>query len=158
MPETRDRLLLDAMLGKLATYLRMCGYDAAYALDRGAEADDAVLGLAVSEDRLLLTRDQHLANRTPESVLLTERDVTEQLRELAAAGFPLRLPAEPSRCGSCNGPVERVEPPARTPEYAPDPSDERVWRCGDCGQYFWKGSHWDAVAATLDGLSNGSEQ
>jgi len=27
----RDHLLLDVMLGKLATYLRMCGYDAAYA-------------------------------------------------------------------------------------------------------------------------------
>ncbi|MFW6382904.1 MAG: Mut7-C RNAse domain-containing protein, partial [Haloferacaceae archaeon] len=25
--------MLDAMLGKLATYLRMCGYDAAYVLD-----------------------------------------------------------------------------------------------------------------------------
>jgi len=37
-----DRLL-DTMLGKLATYLRMCGYDTAYALDEEAEADDALL-------------------------------------------------------------------------------------------------------------------
>ncbi|WP_424003422.1 Mut7-C RNAse domain-containing protein [Haloarcula salina] len=152
MFEARERLLLDAMLGKLATYLRMCGYDAAYALDRDAEADDAALALAVSEDRLLLTRDEHLANRAPESVLLRERDVTDQLRELAAAGLDLELPAEPTRCGVCNGPVERVESSARTPEYAPDAGDERVWRCADCGQHFWKGSHWDAVAATLDGL------
>ena len=28
-----DRLLVDVMCGTLATYLRMCGYDAAYALD-----------------------------------------------------------------------------------------------------------------------------
>ncbi|MBV0900810.1 Mut7-C RNAse domain-containing protein [Haloarcula salina] len=151
----RDRLLLDAMLGKLATYLRMCGYDAAYALDRDAEADEDALGLAVSEDRLLLTRDERLANRAPESVLLTERDVTDQLRELAVADFPLELPAEPSRCSACNGPVERVEPSERTPEYAPDASDERVWRCADCGQHFWKGSHWDAVAATLGDLESG---
>jgi uncharacterized protein with PIN domain len=34
------RLLLDAMLGNLATYLRMCGYDAADATDRGVEAAD----------------------------------------------------------------------------------------------------------------------
>jgi len=152
MAETRDRLVLDAMLGKLATYLRMCGYDAAYALDRDAEADDAVLGLAVSEDRLLLTRDEHLANRAPDSVLLTERDVTDQLRKLAAAGFDLSLPAAPTRCGVCNGPVERVEPSEQTPEYAPEPAAEAVWRCADCGQCFWKGSHWDAVGATLDGL------
>lgn len=35
-----DRFLLDAMLGTLTTYLRMCGYDAAYALDHEIEADD----------------------------------------------------------------------------------------------------------------------
>jgi len=40
-----DRLLLDTMLGKLATYLRMCGYDAAYALDEGVESDDALLAV-----------------------------------------------------------------------------------------------------------------
>jgi uncharacterized protein with PIN domain len=45
------RLLLDAMLGRLATYLRMCGYDAAYALDEGIEADDAVLDWARRDDR-----------------------------------------------------------------------------------------------------------
>jgi hypothetical protein len=38
------------------------------------------------------------------------------------------------------------------PEYAPDPEDTDVWRCIDCGQFFWKGSHWDDVADTLAGL------
>jgi len=33
--------------------------------------------------------------------------------------------------------------------YAPDPGTRRVWRCPAWGQYFWKGSHWDAVAETL---------
>ena len=36
-PKT-DTLLLDLMLGKLAVYLRTCGYDAAYAGDRNVEA------------------------------------------------------------------------------------------------------------------------
>ncbi|TKX52332.1 hypothetical protein EXE45_19560, partial [Halorubrum sp. SP9] len=51
------------MCGKLATYLRLCGYDAAYALDRGVEADDRLLDLAADEGRTLVTRDRELAAR-----------------------------------------------------------------------------------------------
>ncbi len=31
-----ERFLLDAMLGSLSTYLRMCGHDAVYVLDTNA--------------------------------------------------------------------------------------------------------------------------
>jgi len=156
-----SRLLLDVMLGKLATYLRMCGYDAAYALDRDAETDDAALALAEREGRLLLTRDAQLAARADRSLLLRSRDITDQLRELRAAGFELSL-TEPARCATCNGELVRVPEPAgahaddrepgATSDYAPSPAEEPVWRCRDCGQYFWRGSHWDDVAARLDEL------
>lgn len=154
MAEAQDteRLLLDAMLGKLATYLRMCGYNTAYALDRDAEADADLLDLAASEDRLLVTRDRELAARASDSVLLSEREIEGQLRELADAGFSLTLDPEPARCGVCNGPVERVDSVKPTPEYAPASDEEAVWRCTDCGQHFWKGSHWASVEATLDEL------
>jgi len=169
------RVLCDAMCGKLSTYLRMCGHDAAYALDRGVEADDVLLSLAAAEDRTLITRDRELAARAadgdPAAVLLTERDVLDQLREVAAAGFPVELAAEPTRCGDCNGPVERIGPdgtdidPDDRPEYVPDdagasPAGESdsaddprpAWRCRDCGQWFWKGGHWASVAERLDAV------
>ncbi|AUX07721.1 hypothetical protein AArcSl_0063 [Halalkaliarchaeum desulfuricum] len=156
------RLLLDAMLGKLTTYLRMCGYDAAYALDRGIEHDGELLAVAREENRTLLTRDRSLADRAaadqqddtaPGSVLLSEREVTDQLRELRDAGFDLSLSDPPTRCGRCNG---RLEPPASDdprPEYVPD--QDPVWRCRDCGQWFWKGSHWEDVAARLEDVRTG---
>nr|WP_235681747.1 Mut7-C RNAse domain-containing protein [Halorubrum salinarum] len=153
------------MCGKLATYLRLCGYDAAYALDRGVEADDRLLDLAADEGRTLVTRDRDLAARadaadgSPEAVLLTERDVLDQLREFDAAGFAVELADEPSRCGSCNGPVERVDPeadpaPTDRPDYVPDDvgTERPGWSCIECGQWFWKGGHWDDAAARLDGL------
>jgi len=43
------KILVDAMCGKLARYLRMCGYDAAYTLDRGLEDDEAILAVAAEE-------------------------------------------------------------------------------------------------------------
>lgn len=146
----RDALLLDVMLGKLATYLRICGYDALYALDEGLEADDEVRSRAAADARRLLTRDRALAASTPGSILLTERDVIEQLRELQNVGVEVVPSDRPARCGACNGPLDRVDEHAARPEYAPD--DGPIWRCVDCGQHFWKGSHWEDVASTLEAL------
>lgn len=137
------------MCGKLAVSLRMCGHDAAYALDRKIEDDDRLRELARREGRTLVTRDVELAARTDPSILLTSRDVREQLHELAESGVTLRLADEPTRCGRCNGTLEAIEKDATTPEYAPDPSERPVWRCTECGQYFWRGSHWERVAETL---------
>jgi uncharacterized protein with PIN domain len=146
------RLLLDAMCGGVRAHLRMCGHDAAYALDRGVEADDELLALARAEDRRLVTRDRDLAARADDALLLTERETEGQLRELAAAGVALDLAAEPTRCGRCNGAVAAVAADESTPEYAPDPAETDVWRCRDCGGCFWKGGHWDDVRETLSGL------
>ncbi|WP_121822192.1 Mut7-C RNAse domain-containing protein [Halostella salina] len=147
------RLLLDAMCGGVRSHLRMCGYDAAYALDRGVEDDDALLRIASDEDRTLVTRDRSLAGRADDAISLGSTDTDEQLRALAA-GLDLSLDDDPSRCGACNGALEPTE--VGTPDYAPDPSEESVWRCRDCGQCFWTGSHWDRVAETLAAVEESS--
>ena len=141
--------LLDVMLGKLAVYLRLCGYDTVYALDRGVEADDRILEQAERESRTLLTRDVQLSNRAERGVLLTERDPDDQLAELVAAGLRLEPTDEPEWCGRCNGPVVAVDASEGTPEYAPDAAEREQWRCTHCGQVFWKGSHWDRMRETL---------
>jgi uncharacterized protein with PIN domain len=145
-------LLVDDMLGKLATYLRMCGYDATYTTGRGVASEADALAMAHTEGRLVVTRDSGLADRAERAELLTGRDVTDQLRELREAGFELELAEEPVRCSACNGLLERVDRTEPTPDYAPDTHEEAVWRCRECGQHFWRGSHWDAVAETLGAL------
>ncbi|MFC7072038.1 Mut7-C RNAse domain-containing protein [Halovenus rubra] len=146
------RLLTDTMLGGLTTYLRMCGYDTVYALDVGLEASDAVRTYATAQHRQLLTRNRELAGRTDNALLLESRDTETMLSTLWDEGFELRLSSSPERCGTCNGTVTRVESDARTPAYAPAPHSIAVWVCQDCGQYFWKGSHWDDVAETLEAV------
>ncbi len=150
---TDDRLLLDTMLGKLAVYLRMCGYDAAYAGDGDVEADDALRRLAEAEDRVLLSRDTELVAIVENAVLLTEREPADQLGELRAAGFELALPGVPTRCGRCNGRLERMPDGVDRPDYAPPPEEFDCWRCVDCGQCFWKGSHWDRLRSMLEAAS-----
>lgn len=142
------RVYLDVMLGSLATILRMAGWDAAYALDEGIEDDADVLAAATADDRVLLTRDRQLAARTPHSLLLTSRSTEGQVAELRSAGFIVSFDA-PTRCSACNSRLEPVDGGVATPEGVPDPSETRVWRCSECGQHFWKGSHWDDVVARL---------
>ncbi len=144
------RLLLDAMCGGLRSYLRICGHDAAYALDRGIEADDRLLAWAREDERTLVTRDRQLAARADRSIVVASHDVREQLRELAAAGVDLTPADPPVRCGRCNGPLEAADPDD-PPEYVPDDT-AAVWACEDCGQCFWKGSHWDDVRESLSDL------
>jgi uncharacterized protein with PIN domain len=143
------RLFCDAMLGTLATYLRMCGHDTAYALDRDVEAADRVAALARHEERTLLTRNRSLAATEDEAILVEPHEIDAQLGVLADAGVELSLPDEPTQCSVCNGSLVPVAATERTPDYAPDPDREGVWRCPDCGQHFWRGSHWDDVAETL---------
>ncbi|WP_226006826.1 Mut7-C RNAse domain-containing protein [Natrinema salinisoli] len=146
------RLLIDVMCGGLVSYLRMCNHDTVYAGDRGLEADDDLLAAARAEHRAVVTRDVELASRADESILLESRDVEAQLATLDAAGLDLSLAAVPAFCGRCNGALEGVDREESTPEYAPDPGADETWCCRDCGQYFWRGSHWDRVAETLSGI------
>jgi uncharacterized protein with PIN domain len=144
------RFLLDTMLGRLATYLRMCGHDTGYALDQGIEADGRIIKTAREAGRVLLTRDRDLADRYEGGFLLESRDLHGQLQEVVDAGYALELPETPERCGVCNGSLGTIPPDSRTPSYAPSPDETDLWQCGDCGQFFWKGSHWDNVAKRLE--------
>jgi uncharacterized protein with PIN domain len=150
------RFLCDVMCGKLAVYLRFCGHDTAYALDHDAEADDRLLALADAEGRTVVTRDRQLATRAANAILLRSRDVTDQLRELRDAGVELSSPEAPRYCGQCNGRLDSLAAtasPEVRPEYVPDdPPGGNLYRCRDCGQWFWKGSHWARMRATLEGL------
>jgi hypothetical protein len=85
------RFLVDAMLGRLAKWLRILGYDAEYFPGE----DDDLLRQARRQGRVLLTRDTRLLRRRPlPSHLFIESDqVMEQLRQVVTA---LRLdPAAP---------------------------------------------------------------
>lgn len=136
------------MVGKLARYLRMCGHDTAYALDRGVEDADEVQAWAEREGRTLLTRNRALAARAGDSILVDGLEIDEQLRAVREAGITLEL-TEPARCADCNGRLEPVVNGEPTPEYAPATGEQPVWRCPDCGKHFWKGSHWEDVRERL---------
>ncbi|AGN02710.1 hypothetical protein L593_13855 [Salinarchaeum sp. Harcht-Bsk1] len=140
------------MCGGIRAHLRMCGHDTVYALDRGIETDEEILALAHDEGRTIVSRDRDLVVRADDAILLESTDATEQLATLASEGIELQLSEEPTRCGRCNGRLGRIDPSDTTPSHVPDAAKMAVWQCRDCGQCFWKGSHWERVAATLEAI------
>ena len=140
------------MLGRLTTYLRMCGYDTVYAQDVDLDSKADLLAFATAENRTVLTRDRELATRSDDAIYLESREIKAMLSTLDGVGFELSLPETPRYCSTCNGSLSGVAVDEPSPEYAPDPASTDIWQCEECGQFFWKGSHWDDVAETLSSL------
>ncbi len=150
-----DRYLADAMLGRLARWLRALGYDTAYS--QGEDGD--LLRQARDEGRLLLTRDRLLARRAREQGLLVpQAPPLEQLRFVLTARPPAHPPRPFSRCLLCNLPLEELDPGLvrlRVPEVVAR-THSRFLRCPGCLRIYWAGSHWarmrQALARTLADL------
>jgi uncharacterized protein with PIN domain len=142
-------LLADAMLGRLAHWLRLAGYDTIYARDW---SDHQIVARARAEGRLVLTRDRGLARRRGiDCLLLDSQDLEGQLEEVRQALGPPPADLEP-RCPTCNGMLREIakdEVRERVPPYVYR-TYERFRYCVHCDQLYWPGSHWKDVQSTLE--------
>jgi uncharacterized protein with PIN domain len=146
------------MLGTLAKWLRLLGYDTAY----DNVADDLELARrARAEGRVLLTRDRELsARRGLRTVLIQSEALEEQVREVQAALGPPPDPAL-SRCAVCNTGLEVIAPAdvaSRVPPYVLR-TQRDFRRCPGCGRVYWPGTHVKEMRDQLDGWGSegGSE-
>jgi len=145
------RFLLDGMLGSLARWLRILGYDTLYHVDM---EDDKLRVEAKESDRVLVTRDAELyqkaVNSGAETVLIHSEHTIEQLKELADSQSISLVPLD-TRCPRCNGVLDHVdkdEIEGKVPEESYKVFDE-YWICHKCNAIYWKGSHWIQIEKTL---------
>jgi len=140
------------MLGSLARWLRIMGYDTTYEKDRG---DNEILRSSKEDGRILLTRDEELAGRgAPSSLYIQSDDVDEQLRQVSEA-FGLVADEGMVRCTVCNGdlePMAKERLTGKVPEGALSIHEE-FFMCKSCGKVYWKGSHWNNIRKRLAALS-----
>ena len=137
-----QRFVADRMLGKLAKWLRVLGYDVVY-LKKAAEEE---ILQNLQEGRTLLTRNRRarswhgkgrvfMVNNDDPKIQLCEVVKGLRLAESDSAMF--------SRCLSCNRPlaaVRREEVREELPDYIYQRQKE-FHRCSDCGKVYWHGSH-----------------
>ena len=105
---TTPRFMADAMLGRLARWLRTLGYDTAY---DDAIADAELVRTALAESRHILTRDRSIPEewRVGGCLVLEADRPLEQLREVIRA-FGLERPSRLfTRCRVCNSALVPAE-------------------------------------------------
>ncbi|MEB2837394.1 MAG: Mut7-C RNAse domain-containing protein [Desulfurococcales archaeon] len=149
------RFIVDTMLGDLARWLRILGYDTHYS---SRLEDWEILRIAEEEGRVIVTMDKGLYSRARRrglrAVLITTFHTPERLAELSLR-VPIRLEADPSRsrCPECNSPLVRVTDKSRlrgrVPPRALEAYDE-FYVCPRCGRVYWIGSHWRNIRRVLE--------
>ncbi len=145
------RFLVDSMLGTLAKWLRILGYDTAYC----AKADDnQLVRIARAEERILLTRDTGLAQRRGLRALLIASEILEEQLAEVVQTLGLRTDNAFSRCPVCNALLEDV-PKYDAWGYVPPfvfQKQEAFKLCPECNQFYWRGTHWQNMVRQVERL------
>ena len=142
-PDKAPRFVVDSMLGRLARWIRILGFDTWYF----REIDDReLLELHAETGRVLLTRDTHLVQCRGISrhVLVRSDGWEDQLRQVV---MDLSLNVSPermlTRCLLCNLPLENLAPEeayGRIPDYVAG-STSAFRGCRSCDRVYWAGTH-----------------
>ena len=153
-PLREPRFVLDVHLGRLARILRLLGFDCVW---RNDITDEELAAISVAEQRILLTRDRGLLKRAEvaHGYLVRESDRRRQTIEVLRR-FDLFWAISPfGRCLECNGvlePVAREDVEQRLPVRTRRDFDD-FRRCPRCDRIYWKGSHYDRLAALVEGVT-----
>jgi len=135
------RFTVEMTLGKLAKWLRILGFDTAYAANvAGGELIDT------ARNRILLTRTKRIWDMkiAKECIFITSNHPFEQLREVILALDIEKEDIRPfSRCIQCNTSIRWVEKNAvrgKVPDYIWETQDT-FHTCSHCRRIYWSGSH-----------------
>ena len=144
------KFLADSMLGKLAKWLRIMGYDTHYQSFYKKEA----IGPLVQDGRALLSRHKMTMARYPGALLILSDHVEGQLHEIRN-GFQL----EPdrlrwfTRCLICNVLLKKTQVEhlrLNVPDYVLYENLAQIRFCPSCGRHFWPGSHRERMIRQLE--------
>jgi len=147
--------VVDQMLGELARWLRMLGYDTYYPKNLN---DDELIEFSKKEKRVLVTCDQNLhssaVRKGIRALLLRPDSLVNRLALLAKVfGIKLKVDPEDSRCPLCNGEIHKIDDTTKVIGRVPPGvvnSQKEFWICSRCGQVYWIGGHWKNIKKTVE--------
>jgi len=144
------KFVADEMVGKLARWMRLAGYDTLY---RKAISDEELLAVAQRENRIILTRDRKLpAGTESQQILIVSSENPFEQFITVARHFRLDVESDAfKRCLECNGVLVLVRK-----EDHKDGIPPHVYRtqttfsqCPGCGRLYWPGTHYESMRRRL---------
>ena len=147
------KILCDQMLGSLAKWLRILGFDTFYT--NSDMSDDYLISIALNQKRILITCDKILTIKAKKKNLKVIRiDVTELDQQINTVLNKLNLDKELffSRCTLCNTVLDKIENnkiekmvPQRVLE-----NNDKFWFCRKCKKLYWKGTHYNNMIERIN--------
>src|SRR4030067_2550925 len=147
---TEMKFIADVMLGRLAKWLRILGYDTAYIRNI---RDTELIRLSLAECRMVLTRDTRLIKKkgVKNYLFITDDHFVAQLKQVVSE---LHIPYSKntfsrgiifnehllsfSKDAACN----------IVPEYVCK-TEDIFGRCPECHRIYWKGTHYKEMEKIL---------
>jgi uncharacterized protein with PIN domain len=151
------KFAVDKMLGRLAKWLRILGYDTLF---DPYESSAVIAKQAQEEQRVFITRDLKLTKNFDALgfFLVQSENYREQLREVVGH-FKLDTSSNLfTRCTICNKeilPVEKEAVMDRIPEKSALNFD-KFYECPQCKRVYWRGTHTQNTEKRLKEIFTGS--
>jgi len=147
------KILCDQMLGTLAKWLRILGFDTFYA--NAEMSDDNLLDIAKGENRTIFTRDKELSIRGKKKnlnvIFIVTTDLDIQLKQVLKH-INIDENSILSRCTICNTVLDTVEKNKIQGKVSNKvfENNEKFWFCSKCDKFYWIGSHHDKIINKID--------
>jgi uncharacterized protein with PIN domain len=148
------KFIADAMLGKLAKWLRILGYDVLYF---PSIEDDELITIAEEENRNILTRDTRFIERKRarnRSFFVEDNDARQQLRQVIKAFSLDKEKYLLTRCLLCNhklSPVDKKNVKNCIPPYVFQ-TQSSFGLCPRCNKVYWSATHKDKIVKRLSSI------
>jgi uncharacterized protein with PIN domain len=147
------KFAVDCMLGKLAKWLKILGFDTLFF---SRIEDDKLLRVAEQDERVLLTRDTGLYQRAShiQALFIESEDWRKQMDQVLDT-FELRKKTRPySRCIECNQTLKKISKDKAKNLVTPFiyETAEGFALCPLCSRIFWKGTHQQDMEFTIEEL------
>lgn len=133
--ENEKKFLVNSMLGSLARWLRIIGYDTIYWIGE----DKDLLEKASLENRIILTKDKNLyyqaIKNNIKAILIKSNDIVSMFKQLILeVGINVKINFNKTRCPLCNSLLIMDKN-----------SIKKIWNCPSCGKKYWIGKHWKEI-------------
>lgn len=153
IPFASSCFVLDVHLGKLATLLRLLGFDTLY---QNNFTDKQIVSIAKEQERIVLTRDIGLLKHKSiqRGYWLRSQQPVAQVKETVHR-FSLGNNVHPfRRCLSCNGLIQPVAKQDILDQLPPNTVlyFHEFYQCRNCKKVYWKGSHYERMLQLISDI------